>query len=127
MKPRLALLLSALLPLVAQAQVGAPDPTATRGGTRVAPTTTPAPPPARSQPQPQAVPSVQPVQPAQPIRSTGPAQITPTPAATLPDKVYDRNGRIVPGVKPVGPNRVFDSRTGRYHDSVPTGNGQQIR
>ncbi|MEG0195566.1 MAG: classical arabinogalactan protein 4, partial [Stenotrophomonas sp.] len=77
-----------------------------------------------ARPQPQVLPSPQP---AQPIRSTGPAQVTPTPAPALPDKVYDRNGRIVPGVKPVGPNRVFDSRTGRYYDSVPTGDGQQIK
>ncbi|MDU1660951.1 MAG: classical arabinogalactan protein 4, partial [Stenotrophomonas maltophilia] len=37
------------------------------------------------------------------------------------------NGRIVPGVRPAGPNRVFDSRTGRYYDSVPAGDGQQIK
>ena len=66
-------------------------------------------------------------QPAQPIRSTGPAQIAPTPAPKPADKVYDRNGRIVPGVRPAGPNRVFDSRTGRYYDSVPAGDGQQIK
>jgi hypothetical protein len=50
-----------------------------------------------------------------------PAQIAPTPAPKPADKVYDRNGRIVPGVRPAGPNRVFDSRTGRYYDSVPAG------
>ncbi|HBP02210.1 MAG TPA: classical arabinogalactan protein 4, partial [Stenotrophomonas sp.] len=74
--------------------------------------------------QPQVLPSPQP---AQPIRSTGPAQIAPTPAPKPADKVYDRNGRIVPGVRPAGPNRVFDSRTGRYYDSVPAGDGQQIK
>lgn len=123
MKASLVLLLSALLPLAAQAQVGAPDPTATRSATRVAPPAVPAPQPVQSQP----LPPAQPQQPAQPIKSTGPAQVAPTPAPALPDKVYDRNGRIVPGVKPVGPNRVFDSRTGRYYDSVPTGDGQQLK
>ncbi|CAH0285998.1 hypothetical protein SRABI35_03899 [Stenotrophomonas lactitubi] len=123
MKPRLVLLLTALLPLLAQAQVPTGNPTTTRSSSTVARPPV-APPPQASRPQPQVLPSPQP---AQPIRSTGPAQVTPTPAPTLPDKVYDRNGRIVPGVKPVGPNRVFDSRTGRYYDSVPTGDGQQIK
>lgn len=123
MKPRLVLLLSALVPLLAQAQVPTGSPTATRSSATVAPPPV-APPPQASRPQPQVLPSPQP---AQRIRSTGPAQVTPTPAPALPDKVYDRNGRIVPGVKPVGPNRVFDSRTGRYYDSVPTGDGQQIK
>jgi hypothetical protein len=60
----------------------------------------------------------------QPIPSEGPATVTPPPATTAPPKVYDRDGRIVPGVKPAGPNRVFDSRTGKYHDVGP---GGQIR
>ena len=82
------------------------------------------PPPQAARPQPQVLPSPQP---AQPIRSTGPAQVAPAPAPKPADKVYDRNGRIIPGVRPAGPNRVFDSRTGRYYDSVPQGDGQQIR
>lgn len=118
MKPTLALLLSALLPLAAQAQVPTGDPTATRSATTVAP------PPQPARPQPGVLPSPQP---AQPIKSVGPAQVPLAPAPALPDKVYDRNGRIVPGVKPVGPNRVFDSRTGRYYDSVPAGSGQQVK
>lgn len=123
MKPRLVLLLSALLPLLALAQVPTGNPTATRSSTTVAPPSV-APPPQPARPQPQPLPSPQP---AQPIRATGPAQVMPAPAAKLPDKVYDRNGRIIPGVKPVGANRVFDSRTGRYYDSVPQGSGQQIK
>ena len=63
----------------------------------------------------------------QPIQSQGPAQVVPAPATTAPPKVYDRNGRIIPGVKPVGPNRMFDSRTGRYYDSAPATQGQQIK
>ncbi|ARQ88488.1 MULTISPECIES: classical arabinogalactan protein 4 [Stenotrophomonas] len=123
MKPTLSLLLMALLPTLALAQVPTADPTATRSATTVAPPPV-VPPPQAARPQPQVLPSPQP---AQPIKSTGPAQIAPTPAPKPADKVYDRNGRIVPGVRPAGPNRVFDSRTGRYYDSVPAGDGQQIK
>ncbi|MBA0437142.1 classical arabinogalactan protein 4 [Stenotrophomonas maltophilia] len=123
MKPTLPLLLIALLPALALAQVPTADPTATRSTTTVAPAPV-VPPPQAARPQPQVLPSPQP---AQPIRSTGPAQVAPAPAPKPADKVYDRNGRIVPGVRPAGPNRVFDSRTGRYYDSVPQGDGQQIR
>ncbi|HDS1133972.1 classical arabinogalactan protein 4 [Stenotrophomonas maltophilia] len=124
MKPTLSLLLMALLPLVAQAQVPtSSSPTATRSATTVAPQPV-VPPPQAARPQPQVLPSPQP---AQPIKSTGPAQAVPAPVPKPADKVYDRNGRIVPGVRPAGPNRVFDSRTGRYYDSVPAGDGQQIK
>lgn len=128
MTPRLALLLTALLPLAAQAQVPtSSSPTATRSTNSVNPP--PVAPQAPPQPANPALPVQVPRQPAQPIRSTGPAQVAPasTPATRAPDKVYDRNGRIVPGVRPAGANRVFDSRTGRYYDSVPAGDGQQIK
>ncbi len=128
MTPRLVLLLTALLPLAAQAQVPtSSSPTATRSTNSVNPP--PVAPQAPPQPANPALPVQVPRQPAQPIRSTGPAQVAPapTPATSAPAKVYDRNGRIVPGVKPAGPNRVFDSRTGRYYDSVPAGDGQQIK
>jgi hypothetical protein len=64
-----------------------------------------------------------------PIQSQGPAQVVPPapPATTAPPKVYDRHGRIVPGMKQAGPNRVLDTRTGRYYDAVPTGDGQRIK
>ncbi|HHA2535346.1 TPA: classical arabinogalactan protein 4 [Stenotrophomonas maltophilia] len=124
MKSTLSLLLMALLPLVAQAQVPTSStPTATRSATTVAPQPV-VPPPQAARPQPQVLPSPQPTQ---PIKSTGPAQVAPAPVPKPADKVYDRNGRIVPGVRPAGPNRVFDSRTGRYYDSVPAGDGQQIK
>ncbi|HGM7322394.1 TPA: classical arabinogalactan protein 4 [Stenotrophomonas maltophilia] len=122
MKLSLSLLL-ALLPALALAQVPTGNPTATRSSTTVAPQPV-VPPVQPARPQPQVLPSPQPVQ---PIKSTGPAQVAPTPAPKPADKVYDRNGRIVPGVRPAGPNRVFDSRTGRYYDSVPAGDGQQIK
>lgn len=99
MKPTLPLLLIALMPALAQAQVPTADPTATRGATRVAPPPV-APPPQAARPQPQVLPSPQPTQ---PIKSTGPAQVAPAPAPKPADKVYDRNGRIVPGVRPRGP------------------------
>lgn len=123
MKPTLSLLLMALLPALALAQVPTADPTATRSATTVAPPPV-APPPQAARPQPQVLPSPQP---AQPIKSTGQARIAPATVPKPADKVYDRNGRIVPGVRPAGPNRVFDSRTGRYYDSVPSGDGQQIK
>ncbi|HFF6214251.1 classical arabinogalactan protein 4 [Stenotrophomonas maltophilia] len=124
MKPIPPLLLMALLPLVAQAQVPtSSSPTSTRSATTVAPQPV-VPPPQAARPQPQVLPSPQPTQ---PIKSTGPAQVAPAPVPKPADKVYDRNGRIVPGVRPAGPNRVFDSRTGRYYDSVPAGDGQQIK
>jgi hypothetical protein len=69
------------------------DPTATRSATTVAPQPV-VPPPQAARPQPQVLPSPQP---AQPIKSTGPAQVAPAPAPKPADKVYDRNGRIVPG------------------------------
>jgi hypothetical protein len=65
--------------------------------------------------------------PAGPIRSTGPATVAPAPTTTAPAKVYDRDGRILPGVKPAGPNRVLDTNTGRYHDSTPQGSDSRVR
>lgn len=128
MKPTLAVLLSALLPWVAQAQMPVSSPTSTRSSTTVAPPPVPAQPVPAPSNAPRPLPSpVQPVQPAQPIKATGPAPLQPTAAPKRADKVYDRNGRLLPGVRPAGPNRVFDSRTGRYYDSVPTVDGQQIR
>ncbi len=94
MKPIPPLLLMALLPLVAQAQVPtSSSPTATRSATTVAPQPV-VPPPQTARPQPQVLPSPQPTQ---PIKSTGPAQVAPAPVPKPADKVYDRNGRIVPG------------------------------
>lgn len=128
----LTLSILALLPLAAAAQIAAPrKPTDTRPVT--APQTPARPVPAdglSSGPQP-VVPPTQPMQKLQthPIPTQGPAQVVPPapPATTAPAKVYDRHGRIVPGMQQAGPNRVLDTRTGRYYDSVPTGDGQRIK
>ncbi|MFC3657926.1 hypothetical protein FZ025_06170 [Xanthomonas hyacinthi] len=62
-----------------------------------------------------------------------PAKAKPSPAnganaATdwRPVKLYDRRGRLIPGAVQVGPNRVLDTRRGRYHRTVPSGDGQRI-
>lgn len=131
MNRSILLLAGLLLPALASAQLVSPSsPTATRGATTLS---TPPPQPARP-PQPVAPQPVQaprliatPPPAAGPIRSTGPAQVVAPPASTAPAKVYDRNGRIIPGVKPAGPSRVFDSRTGRYYDSVPQGTDSKIK
>ncbi|KAF1014165.1 MAG: hypothetical protein GAK31_03189 [Stenotrophomonas maltophilia] len=133
---RCAALLAAWLavPGLALAQIGPPpSPTATRSSTSVVPAPVTAPVPVRSDtppsghPAPMQGPLPSPVQPRQPIRSNGPAQLPATPSRALPDKVYDRDGRIVPGMKAVGPNRVLDTNTGRYYDSVPQGDGQRVK
>jgi hypothetical protein len=134
---RLAAALLALLPLGAAAQIGPPpSPTATRPV--VAPPPTPAPLPIPAQPAPadslsgQMAPVKSSSQTQQqlrthPIQSKGPSQPAPMRGPAVQSKVYDRNGRIIPGVKQVGPNRVLDTRTGRYYDAVPSGDGQQIK
>ncbi|CTP87506.1 putative secreted protein [Xanthomonas translucens pv. poae] len=43
-----------------------------------------------------------------------------------PVKLYDRGGRVIPGALQVGPNRVLDTRSGRYYSTVPSGDGQRI-
>lgn len=129
----IAALLLALLPGLALAQIAAPpSPTATRSSTTVAPAPVASPPPVRpadpadtAGPVQRPLPS--PVLPRRPIPSSGPATVTAPAPRALPDKVYDRDGRIVPGMKVVGPNRVLDTNTGRYYDSVPQGSGQQIK
>lgn len=111
------------------------DPTRTRSTTQVVPPPPPPPPvrqidPVRSTPpsipstlgqRDQAAPIQAPQQPAVPAPQD-PAQRIGTPAA----KVYDRNGRALTGMEQVGPNRVRDTRTGRYYNTVPAGDGQRI-
>ncbi len=134
-----AVALSVLLPLVAAAQIATPrKPTDTRPMTGAAPTQAPQSTPVQpapadrlsARPAPVTAPTQTPQQlRTHPIQSQGPAQVQPftPPATTAPAKVYDRHGRIVPGMKQVGPNRVLDTRTGRYYDAVPSGDGQRIK
>ncbi|QNH22827.1 hypothetical protein HEP73_03775 [Xanthomonas sp. GW] len=57
-----------------------------------------------------------------------PASANGVNAATdrQPVKLYDRGGRVIPGAVQVGPNRVLDTRSGRYYSTVPSGDGQRI-
>ena len=126
--------LAFLVSTAANAQIAAPrKPTDTRPVATRPPAPAPLPTPVRPAPMENQAGKMAPVTSdsqirqqlgTQPIQSEGPATVTPPPPTTAPPKVYDRNGRIIPGVKPAGPNRVFDSRTGRYHDVGP---GGQIR
>ncbi|MGE8218294.1 MAG: classical arabinogalactan protein 4 [Stenotrophomonas acidaminiphila] len=57
------------------------------------------------------------------------APVRPRPAAkpqTAQVPVYDQQGRRLNGMRPAGPGRVMDTRTGRYHDTVPSGDGVRI-
>lgn len=49
-----------------------------------------------------------------------------SPNTTANAKVYDRQGRHLSGYKQVGPNRVLDTRTGRYHDTAQMSDGQRL-
>ncbi|KRG41336.1 hypothetical protein ARC78_11315 [Stenotrophomonas pictorum JCM 9942] len=119
---RIVLLLAGGLPLAAQAQLKpAPSPTATRAVSL--------PPPSRPQaddnrPAAENAPvrerlqqRVSPAKPAVPTRPAAPAVARP---------VYDRNGQPLNGMQPAGPNRVIDTRTGRYYDTVPSGTGERV-
>lgn len=61
--------------------------------------------------------------------AAGAAEVsTPTPISrpVAQRPVYDAHGQRVSGMRQVGANRVMDTRTGRYHDTVPSGDGQRI-
>lgn len=57
-------------------------------------------------------------------KSTSESRTTTHSAANA--KVYDRQGQLLRGYKQVGPNRVLDTRTGRYHDTAQMGDGQRL-
>lgn len=149
MPARNLLLLLSLLPSLALAQFSSPtgsraagqsSPTATRAASPPPPTETrpvALPPPSRDR---QAEESSQaadnarlrerlekpalrqpPAATPKPKPRTAPA--TPAPA-TRP--VYNSAGQAVTGMRQVTPNRVMDTRTGRYYDTVPSGDGQRI-
>ncbi len=57
------------------------------------------------------------------------AAARPKPAArpqTAAVPVYDQQGRRLNGMRPAGPGRVMATRTGRSHDTVPSGDGVRI-
>ncbi|MGV8961056.1 MAG: classical arabinogalactan protein 4 [Stenotrophomonas sp.] len=61
-----------------------------------------------------------------PISSQG-VSASPLPAQlAAPLRVYDRHGRMLPGMKPAGANRVLDTGSGQYYSTVPSGDGQRI-
>jgi hypothetical protein len=134
---RLAAALLVLLPLSAAAQIGPPPkPTATRPVVAPQPTPTPLPIPVQPAPVDSLSGQMAPVKSSSqtqqqlrthPIQSKGPSQPAPMQGPAVQGKVYDRHGRIIPGARQVSPNRVLDTRTGRYYDSIPSGDGQQIK
>lgn len=134
---RLAAALLVLLPLTAAAQIGPPPrPTATRPVVAPQPTPTPLPTPVQPAPVDSLSGQMAPVRSSaqtqqqlrtHPIQSKGPSQPAPMQGPAVQGKVYDRHGRIIPGARQVSPNRVLDTRTGRYYDSIPSGDGQQIK
>lgn len=135
-----------LLSLVLLAPMGAAQsldpaprsPTATRQATALkpppapatlpAPATSPIPSGAGQRAQPAPIPQQGPAQPSpSPLGNTAPSAAKPAqPAVRTPSKVYDRSGRLVPGAVQVAPNRVLDTRTGRYYNTLPSGDGQRI-
>ena len=134
---RFAASLGLLLPVAALAQIGPPpNPTATRPVVVAPPAPAPLPAPVRPAPADNLSGQMAPVKSSgqiqqqlrrHPIQSEGPSRPAPVRAPALQPKVYDRQGRIIPGARQVGPNRVLDTRTGKYYDAVPRGDGQQIR
>jgi len=115
------------------------DPTRTRSTTQVVQPPPPPPPPRQVDAPRPTTPPPMPTQLGQRQQSTPVA--TPQPASqsqsqddeparrigAQPAKVYDRNGRAMDGMEQAGPNRVRDTRTGRYYDTVPMGDGQRIQ
>jgi len=121
------------------------DPTKTRSTTQVAP---PPPPSTVRQIAPPSPPPVRQIDPVRPPPPTIPSTLgqrdtaapvqagrhTAVPAqqsdaqriGATPAKVYDRNGRALNGMEQAGPNRVRDTQTGRYYNTVPQGDGQRI-
>ncbi|MCG8275507.1 classical arabinogalactan protein 4 [Stenotrophomonas sp. NLF4-10] len=113
----LVLLLAAAVPLAAQAQLRQPpSPTETR------PVSLPQPSKSNDDKAGERTQRDEPPTVGKPQAST-PRPIT-RPAAQRP--VYDAHGQRMNGMRQAGANRVMDTRTGRYYDTVPSGDGQRI-
>ncbi|MEA5122714.1 hypothetical protein [Xanthomonas floridensis] len=132
-----AMMLAGLLGMAGAAL--AQSATSTRSSNTLQPIATPAPaqpkvtPPRALQPSNtlSPVPSQLSQRPAAPsIPTRGPAGTPVAPAGsevpTATPMVYDRNGRLLQGMQPAGPNRVLDTKTGRYYDAVPAGDGMRV-
>lgn len=106
--------------LAAAGAAQAQSATTTRAANTLQPVTAPT--------QPAQVPSQLGQRPAAPtIPTRGPASpAIPQGVPAMAPMVYDRQGRLLPGLQPAGPNRVLDTRTGRYYDAVPAGDGMRI-
>ncbi|GHH60894.1 MULTISPECIES: hypothetical protein [Gammaproteobacteria] len=142
MKPLFCLMLAGLFAAGAahaQGLQSTTPATQSRSTTRVEPVRSPAPPQRQPVPAPPPRPLVPPIpsspdqrpQPPVPVHGASRTQDAGKAAGTVPApappaKVYDRNGRLIPGMRPAGANRVLDTRTGRYYDTVPSGDGQRI-
>ncbi|OAX53989.1 hypothetical protein [Xanthomonas graminis] len=120
-----ALAIALLLPALANAQSFTPapsSPTASRQATTLqsAPATRTAPVSSSLDDRPQS--------PQSPAHKPAKAKPAPANAAAgrRPVRLYDRGGRVIPGALQVGPNRVLDTRSGRYYSTVPSGDGQRI-
>ncbi|WOB48030.1 hypothetical protein NYR97_12105 [Xanthomonas hydrangeae] len=114
--------------------------TTTRSSNTLQPITTPTPAqptltaPRAAQPAPgtSPVPSQlgqRPVAPSIPTRGPAQTPVAPAGSQVLPASapmVYDRNGRLLQGMQPAGANRVLDTKTGRYYDAVPAGDGVRV-
>ena len=121
---RIAMLIAiCICPLAVQAQIKpAAPPTATRPVSvpaPVRPTTAPAVVPISDQAMRDQLAS-------HPISSEGSSTAPAIAQPVAPLRVYDSKGQLRNGMQPAGQNRVLDTRTGRYHDTVPSGDGQRI-
>lgn len=58
-------------------------------------------------------------------RPTQPSSVAPPTPAT-PARVFDAQGRLVPGAVQVGNNQVMDPKTGRIYPVTPAGDGLRI-
>lgn len=117
--PYLALVMLAGLSPLAQAQLKpSPPPTETR------PVSQPQPPPLSTAPAAEPDKEAAPATPPRPANKPRPRPIAqPAPA---PRPIYDSKGQPAPQMRQAGANRVMDTRTGKYYDTVPSGTGQQV-
>jgi hypothetical protein len=61
-----------------------------------------------------------------PALRTTPAKPKPITAPAAQRPIYGSNGQPLNQMQETSPNRVLDTRTGRYYDTVPSGDGQRV-